>query len=165
MNTKNGLCAYNIKSNYLCLLYKILIVFASKIYYIFVIIFRRISQNKLTALLKHYVKNGLTPRQKKSGGRKYNTKALTVADTERVVMFLRNFAEDHGVNLPGRVPGFKRADIKLLPTSQTKSSIWRLYHELTSLRGNILSFPHVNLMQSHHHHHVWWSYFFTIQDF
>ena len=52
------------------------------------------SQNKLTALLVYYRQNGMTPRVKNSGGRKYNTKALTTEDTERVVQFLLHFAED-----------------------------------------------------------------------
>ena len=42
-----------------------------------------ISQNKLTAILKHYDKNGAIARAKPNwGGRKYNTKALTPEDTE-----------------------------------------------------------------------------------
>lgn len=29
--------------------------------------------------------------------------------------------------LPGRIPGFRRADIRVLPTTETKSSVWRKY--------------------------------------
>ena len=29
--------------------------------------------------------------------------------------------------LPGRVPGYKNTDVKLLPSSTTKKSIWELY--------------------------------------
>ena len=60
-----------------------------------------ISQNKLTAILKHYDKNGAIAWAKLNwGGRKYNTKALTPEDTERVVQLLQNFAEDHELVLP-----------------------------------------------------------------
>lgn len=31
--------------------------------------------------------------------------------------------------LPGRIPGYKSSDIKLLPSSTTKRSIWELYVE------------------------------------
>ncbi|XP_070173725.1 uncharacterized protein [Littorina saxatilis] len=95
-----------------------------------------ISQNKLTALLKHYRVNGVTPRLKKNwGGRQYNTNAFTADDVERVVQFLRSFAEDHALVLPGRVPGFKRSDVKILPSSQTKASIWRHYRQVAVARG------------------------------
>ena len=96
-----------------------------------------ISQNKLTAILKHYDKNGAIARAKPNwGGRKYNTKALTPEDTERAVQFLRNFAEDHGLVLPGRVPGFRRTDVKILPSSQSKALIWEHYCKLSAARGN-----------------------------
>ena len=73
-----------------------------------------ISQNKLTALIKHYKEYGLVPRRKNSGGRKCNTKSLSYDDIKAVVDFIVNFAEQQVLLLPGRVPGFKRSDIKLL---------------------------------------------------
>jgi len=78
-------------------------------------------------LLKHYRKEGLTPRKKRSGGRKSNPKALTATDTELVVNFINSFAEAHALVLPGRIPGFKRSDIRLVPSSETKASIFRHY--------------------------------------
>jgi len=50
-----------------------------------------------------------------------------MADIQRIVTFLTNHAEECAVSLPGRVPGFKRTDIKLLPSSDTKMSVWRKY--------------------------------------
>jgi hypothetical protein len=81
----------------------------------------------LTACINWYKENGLAPRRKKSGGRVYNRQALSYDDIERIVAFLSNFAEQHTLVLPGRVPGFKRDDVKLLPSSETKASIWRKY--------------------------------------
>ena len=98
----------------------------------------RIGNQRLDALRKHFLANGMTPRVKKAGGRKFNTKSLTPEDTERVVQFLRHFAEDHGLVLPGRVPGFKRSDVKILPSSQTKASIWRHYHQVAVARGKFV---------------------------
>ncbi|XP_064631663.1 uncharacterized protein LOC135489956 [Lineus longissimus] len=66
-------------------------------------------------------------REKKAGGRKFNRRALTYEDTQRINTFLINFAEQYALVLPGRVPGFKRADLKLLPSCETKVSIWRKY--------------------------------------
>ena len=33
------------------------------------------------------------------------------------------------MGLPGRIPGYKRDDIKLLPSSTTKRSVWMLYQD------------------------------------
>lgn len=44
-------------------------------------------------------------------------------------MFLSNYSELHGLLLPGRVPGYSRSDIKLLPSSVSKRGIWTTYCE------------------------------------
>ena len=102
----------------------------------FVDFFFSISKNKLEALLAHYKQNGLAPRVLKSGGRrKENPQYLKLCDTERVRTFILHYAEDHAVNLPGRVPGFKRDDIKLLPSSHTKSIVYKSYGESADRTG------------------------------
>jgi len=58
-------------------------------------------------------------------------------DIKRVVQFITNYAEDHALVLPGRVPGFKRHDIRLLPSSHGKGKVYANYRELlkdTNLR-------------------------------
>ena len=85
---------------------------------------RGISQDRLTALLDWYKTEGLVPKEKKSGGRKSNTKCLMFEDIKRVVQFLTNYADVHALVLPGRVPGFKRDDIRLLPSSHTKTKVY-----------------------------------------
>ena len=58
------------------------------------------------AIFKHYKGFGLTPRHKRSGGRHAaDVRLMTHTDISRVVNFLVNFAEDHALVLPGRVPG------------------------------------------------------------
>ena len=69
----------------------------------------------------------MQPRRKQAGGRKFNTNSLSLEDIQQVVAYLVNFAEDHALVLPGRVPGYKRTDLKLLPSSETKASVWRQY--------------------------------------
>ena len=49
---------------------------------------------------------------------------------ENVVKFIRNVAEEQALLLPGRVPGFKRTDVKLLPSTLTKHSLWKTYQDL-----------------------------------
>ncbi|KAK7449351.1 hypothetical protein BaRGS_00040036, partial [Batillaria attramentaria] len=86
-----------------------------------------ISANKLRALQDHFKENGLEPRKLKAGGRKNNTKSLSPAEIERIVQYIKQYAEDHAVHLPGRVPGFKRDDIQLLPSSTPKNKVFRDY--------------------------------------
>ena len=95
-----------------------------------------ISYDKLYALVKHYKANGLVPRQLRAGGRKNNTASLSLMNTERVVHFVKQYAEDHAVSLPGRVPGFKRDDIRLLPSSCPKSHVYQLYADSANMAGH-----------------------------
>ena len=53
--------------------------------------------------------------------------ALSVDDVKRVTSFLTNYAEEHAVSLPGRIPGYKNYDFLLLPSNETKKSIWEKY--------------------------------------
>ena len=41
--------------------------------------------------------------------------------------FLLTYSEEHFLLLPGRIPGYKRSDIQLLPSSTTKRAVWRVY--------------------------------------
>ena len=52
---------------------------------------------------------------------------FTTNDLKRVVNFLINYAEEHAILLPGRIPGYKRTDLQLLPTQTTKKEVWECY--------------------------------------
>ena len=54
---------------------------------------------------------------------------------ENVVKFILNLAEDQALLFPGRVPGFKRVDVKLLPSVLTKHSLWKTYSEICTGNG------------------------------
>lgn len=84
-----------------------------------------ISKGKLDNLKDWYIKHGMVPRKKRSGGR--NKIALKLEDIQAVSRFILNFADQHSLILPGRVPGFKRSDVRILPSCETKASVWRLY--------------------------------------
>ena len=81
----------------------------------------------MTGLIKWYMEHGLKPKEKKTGGRANNTRAYSYEDIKRVVTFVTNYAEIHALVLPGRVPGFKRDDVKLLPSSETKIKVYKAY--------------------------------------
>ncbi|KAK7485394.1 hypothetical protein BaRGS_00023342 [Batillaria attramentaria] len=93
-----------------------------------------ISQNKLTACLAHYMKHGVTPPEE-WGGRKFNSKAFKPEDIQNTDRFIQNFAEDCALVLPGRIPGFKRSDIQILPSAYTKAAVWEHYRRLMQARG------------------------------
>ena len=86
-----------------------------------------ISQNRLSALLSWYKDNGLVAKEKRAGGRKSNMRAHTYEDTKRAVAFICSYAEDNALVLPGHNPGYKRDDVKLLPSSETKTKVYGCY--------------------------------------
>ena len=54
-----------------------------------------------------------------------NTKRLphnvtTFEQIQKIVKFISNFAEEQAILLPGQIPGYKRDDLKLLPSSTFK---------------------------------------------
>ena len=98
-----------------------------------------ISPNLLTRLHKNYQQDGLTPPTRRTGGRKNNARCLTLQDTEKVVRYIKNYAEDNAVSLPGRVPDFKREDIRLLPSAVPKSRFYRLCGQHAADNGKYCS--------------------------
>lgn len=100
---------------------------ALKLSYLYIIF--SISKNKVSAVQQWYREQGLTPRRKKSGGRVECKRVLSYEDAKRVFQFIDNFAEVNALLLPGRVAGFKRADLRLLPSTNSKASIWRDYYK------------------------------------
>ena len=56
-------------------------------------------------------------------------------DVKRIVKFLTNYADTNALVLPGRVSGFKRTDIRLLPSSHTKTVVYAVYK--TSLEDTL----------------------------
>ena len=48
---------------------------------------------------------------------------------QRTTIFIKNFASEQGIALPGRVPRFKNFDVQLLLLSESKASIRRHYKE------------------------------------
>ena len=78
---------------------------------------------------RSYNENGLVPRVH-GNTRRLPVNALTFDDVSHVVSFLRNYAEVHAVLLPGRIPGFKRSDLQLLPCSTTKHMVWKEYRSV-----------------------------------
>ena len=82
-------------------------------------------QSKFQSIKASFESNGLRPRKRPYVKPRH---ALRLAEIEYVVSFVRNYAEDNAILLPGRIPGYKRDDLVLLPSSTTKIAVWNVYH-------------------------------------
>ena len=95
-----------------------------------------IGETRYKNLKKSLHSNGLASRS--HGNLKRSpAHALSVSSTEFVVRFMLNYTEQNGLLLPGRVPGYSRTDVKLLPSSVSKRLIWRVYQIAAENDGSI----------------------------
>ena len=78
---------------------------------------------RLKNLAASFKENGLSPRTH-GNVKKLPHNTLSFSSTEFFVRFIFNYAEQHTLLLPGRVPGYSRSDLQLLPSSDTKRAIW-----------------------------------------
>ena len=94
------------------------------------------------AVKAHFLATGLTMRiHKRSKCLPLN--ALSLVEVQNLVRFLNNYAETHAILLPGRIPGYKRDDIQLLPCTTKKVSFWHNMrqhhtHEQSQLQSTII---------------------------
>ncbi|ROI16573.1 hypothetical protein DPX16_22550 [Anabarilius grahami] len=87
-----------------------------------------IGKDTLADIVKHYEENGARPRlRKKHSLPRPPARFIRPEDINRVVDFIKNYAEDNAIMLPGRQPGHKDWHVKLLPTHVSKASVWHLY--------------------------------------
>lgn len=81
--------------------------------------FMPVGKDRFVAIKQHYVATGLTTRQ--HGNTKRTPKnTLTYRETQNALKFLRSYAEANAILLPGRIPGYMRDDLQLLPSTTTK---------------------------------------------
>ena len=95
-----------------------------------------LNKNRFCSLVKHYRKNGLTLRVH-GNKKRLPSSAFSSETIERVVKFILNVAKEQALLLPGRVPGFKRTDVRLLPSVLTKHSLWKTYTEISASQGQL----------------------------
>lgn len=85
-----------------------------------------VGKKRLRNLSLSLRENGLTPRVH-GNSRRLPKHSLSYQAIEYVVRFLLTYSEQHALLLPGRIPGYSRSDMKLLPSSVSKRGIWRVY--------------------------------------
>ena len=94
-------------------------------------------------LARNFKENGLSPRIHCNTW-KVPHNALSFSSTQFFVKFVFNYAKQHALLLPGRVPGYSRSDLQLLPSSVSKRAIWRVYHVAAEANGFIHKRTHTH---------------------
>ena len=95
-----------------------------------------IGKKRLENLAASFRDHGLSPRTH-GNAKKLPHNALSFSSTQFFVKFVFNYAEQHALLLPGRVPGYSRSDIQLLPSSVSKRAIWRVYQSAAEADGTV----------------------------
>ena len=93
-----------------------------------------ISYSRLRRLKEHYERYGIHMRTH-GNTKMLPSNTLPQSITENVHRFLTNYIEDNAFVLPGRIPGFKREDVQVLSSSETKTSVWRVYTTTCTASG------------------------------
>ena len=93
-----------------------------------------ISDSRLHRLKEHYDKYDIFPRTH-GNTKRLPSNTLPQLVTENVHNFLANYVEENAIVLPGRIPGFKSDEVKVLPSSETKMSVWRAYTSTCETSG------------------------------
>lgn len=81
---------------------------------------------RMKRLTKMYNESGLISKVHGNAG-KVPKNVTSFCDTENIVRFLYNYAEQHAVILPGRSSTIYKTNLKLLPSSDTKVKIYETY--------------------------------------
>ena len=96
-----------------------------------------IGYSRFRRLKEHYQEHGIFPRihgnTKHVPGNATSEKSL-----EAIHAFIENYVEENAIVLPGRIPGFKSEEIRLLSSSETKMSVWKEYEGSPLACGKIL---------------------------
>ena len=85
-------------------------------------------------LKEHYKQHGLFPRTH-GNSKRLPSNTFPQRVTENVHNFLTNYVEENAIVLPGRIPGFKRDDVQVLSSNETKISVWRVYTDTCKASG------------------------------
>ena len=88
--------------------------------------FYGVSYSQFRRLKEHYEKHGISLRQH-GNTRGLPENALPQSTIEDVHSFMSNYVEENAIVLPGRIPGFKSDEVKVLQSSESKMGAWRVY--------------------------------------
>ena len=86
-----------------------------------------VGYNRFRRLKDHYEQHGICQRTHGNSNRVPDN-ATQYSTIDDVHAFIQNYVEENAIILPGRIPGFKSDDVKMLSTSESKMSVWRVYN-------------------------------------
>ena len=87
-------------------------------------IFTELAIPDFERLREHYQEHRIYPRTHGNTNR-VPKNATSKKSLEAVHAFIDNYVEENAIVLPGRFPGFKSEEIRLLSSLETKMSVWR----------------------------------------
>ena len=93
--------------------------------------FYGISYSRFRRLKEHYEQHGISPRQH-GNTKRLPQNTLPQSTIEDVHSFLANYVEENAIVLPGRIPGFKNDEVKVLSSIETKIGVWQKYETAKS---------------------------------
>ena len=93
-----------------------------------------LSYSRFRRLKEHYENHGISLRVHGNCKRLPNN-TLPQTVVEDVKSFLTNYVEKNAICLPGRIPGYRKDNIKLMSSSKTKMSVWRDYNAACEATG------------------------------
>ncbi len=98
-----------------------------------------VGQKRYKNLCKHFDEHGVVIRKHGLRNRTPNrANVFSVETTERVVSFIRNYAEKFALCLPGRQSNIKDYRSLQLPTSTTKVELYRKYEHAANDEGDAI---------------------------
>ena len=93
-----------------------------------------ISDRRFRSLKEHYDTFGIYPRTH-GNKKRLPSNTLPYSTVADIKAFMSNYVEENGVLLPGRIPGYKNDDIKLLSSCESKMGVWRCYNKSCEAAG------------------------------
>lgn len=80
-------------------------------------------------LIQHNDNVGFSERKHELSGKssKRQSRVLSPESLTRIIQFIQKFAEKFAIPLPGRMPNYKDCKVMLLPSSETKSAVYRRF--------------------------------------
>ena len=92
-----------------------------------------ISYSRFCSLEEHYHIYSIQPRVH-GNNKKRPSNILPKSINKDLRLFISNDVEQNTILLPGKIPGNKNGDIKLLSSSETKATVQRSYSDILSHR-------------------------------
>ena len=99
-----------------------------------------IGASRFKAIRANYMERGIAFRTH-GNFNKLPPNACSTSDIQNVTTYISNYASVHGILLPGRIPGYKRCDLQLLPSHLTRKAVWRDYLQANAIStGRLYSY-------------------------